>query len=272
MNFRTALPVGLALLFSHASAFAGPTLDRINESKQLVEVLMESYPPFSFLNDQNQMDGFDVDVAKAVAAKLGVKLKLETPSWDVIAAGRWQGRYDVCICSMTPSEAREKVFNFPVVYYASPAVIVVNADNTSIKSGADLSGKKVGVTVSSTYESYINKDLTIVGYDKPITYPFNNTQAVPYATNDVTYQDLALGDGKRLDAVVTNLVVAKRRLDKDSRFKMTGEVLYAEPNVIATEKGDPEWDAKLKQVLAELKDDGTLARISEKWIGTDITQ
>jgi polar amino acid transport system substrate-binding protein len=62
-----------------------------SKKKELVGVLMESYPPFSFLNDQNQLDGFDVDVAKAVAEKLGVKLRLETPSWDVIAAGRWSG-------------------------------------------------------------------------------------------------------------------------------------------------------------------------------------
>ncbi len=75
-------------------------------------MLMESYPPFSFLNEQNQLDGFDVDVAKAVAHKLGVKLRLETPSWDVIAAGRWSGRYDICICSMTPSKARRSV-RFP---------------------------------------------------------------------------------------------------------------------------------------------------------------
>ncbi len=140
MNLRPVVPLGLALLLASPAVFAGPTLDRITQSKQLVGVLMENYPPFSFLNEQNQLDGFDVDVAKAVAEKLGVKLKLETPSWEVIAAGRWQGRYDVCICSMTPSAARAQVFNFPVEYYASPAVVVVNADEQSIKSAADLSG------------------------------------------------------------------------------------------------------------------------------------
>lgn len=272
MNLRTVVTLGLSLLVASPTVFAGATLDRITQSKQLVGVLMENYPPFSFLNEQNQLDGFDVDVAKAVADKLGVTLKLETPSWEVIAAGRWQGRYDVCICSMTPSAARGQVFNFPVEYYASPAVIVVNADESSIHSASDLSGKKVGVGSASTYEAYLNKDLVIEGANTPIDYPFSQIQAVPYDNEIVAFQDLALGTGKRLDAMLTNLVTANERIKHDPRFKVVGKQLYSEPNVVATEKGDPQWDARLTQVLADLKSDGTLTKISQKWIGADITQ
>lgn len=100
MKSSTFFPFGLALLAACSTAFAGTTLDRVTQKGELTGVLMENYPPFSFLNEQNQLDGFDVDVAKAVAQRLGVKLKLETPSWDVIAAGRWSGRYDICVCSM----------------------------------------------------------------------------------------------------------------------------------------------------------------------------
>ncbi|WP_223533919.1 transporter substrate-binding domain-containing protein, partial [Pseudomonas sp. GL-RE-20] len=110
MKTTALLPFGLALLATCSTAFAGATLDRVTSSGELTGVLMESYPPFSFLNEQNQLDGFDVDVAKAVAQRLGVKLKLQTPSWDVIAAGHWNGRYDICVCSMTPSKARAEVF------------------------------------------------------------------------------------------------------------------------------------------------------------------
>jgi polar amino acid transport system substrate-binding protein len=273
MNLRAVVPLTLALLSVCSSALAGATLDRINKKGEMTGVMMENYPPFSFLNDQNQLDGFDVDVAKAVASKLGVKLQLETPSWDVIAAGRWGGRYDVCVCSMTPSEARAQVFNFPVEYYQSPAVIVVNAKDDTIKSAKDLSGKKVGVISASTYEAYLNKDLVIEGAkDKAISYPFDSVQAAPYDNETVAFQDLALGSGVRLDAMVTNLITAKERIAQDPRFKLAGDTLYAEPNVVATEKGDAQWDAKLVQVIGELKADGTLSRISQKWIGSDITQ
>ena len=151
MKTTALLPFGFALLATFSTAFAGATLDRVTSSGELSGVLMESYPPFSFLNEQNQLDGFDVDVAKAVAQRLGVKLKLQTPSWDVIAAGHWSGRYDICVCSMTPSKARAEVFDFPVEYYQSPAVIVVNAKDKDIATGKDLSGKKVGVISASTY-------------------------------------------------------------------------------------------------------------------------
>ncbi|ORL49191.1 amino acid ABC transporter substrate-binding protein [Pseudomonas putida] len=267
------LPLGLALLVASSTAFAGATLDRVRGKGELTGVLMENYPPFSFLNEQNQLDGFDVDVAKAVAERLGVRLKLETPSWDVIAAGRWSGRYDICVCSMTPSKARAEVFDFPVEYYQSPAVIVVNAKDTAITSGKDLSGKKVGVISASTYEAYLNKDLTIEGAeDKPLIYPFDNAQAAPYDNETVAFQDLALGTGVRLDAMVTNLITAKERIAQDPRFKITGETLYAEPNVIAIEKGDPQWNEKVTEVITALKADGTLAKISQKWIGADISK
>ena len=267
------LPLGLALLVASSTAFAGATLDRVQGKGELTGVLMENYPPFSFLNEQNQLDGFDVDVAKAVAERLGVRLKLETPSWDVIAAGRWSGRYDICVCSMTPSKARAEVFDFPVEYYQSPAVIVVNAKDTAITSGKDLSGKKVGVISASTYEAYLNKDLTIEGAeDKPLIYPFDNAQAAPYDNETVAFQDLALGTGVRLDAMVTNLITAKERIAQDPRFKITGETLYAEPNVIAIEKGDPQWNEKVTEVITALKADGTLAKLSQKWIGADISK
>lgn len=273
MKIRSLLPLGFALLTASSISLAGQTLDRIQSKGELVGVLMENYPPFSFLNEQNQLDGFDVDVAKAVADRLGVKLKLETPSWDVIAAGHWNGRYDVCICSMTPSQARAQVFNFPVKYYESPAVVVVNAKDTRIDSGKDLSGKKVGVISASTYESYLRKDLVIEGAeDKPLSYPFDQVEIAPYDNETVAFQDLALGTGVRLDAMVTNLVTARERIAQDPRFKIAGDTLYGEPNVVATEKGDPEWDAKVTQVIGELRQDGTLTRISNKWIGADITQ
>lgn len=174
---------------------------------------------------------------------------------------------------MTPSKARAEVFDFPVEYYQSPAVIVVNAKDNTITSGKDLSGKKVGVISASTYEAYLNKDLAIEGAeDKPLVYPFDSVQAAPYDNETVAFQDLALGTGVRLDAMVTNLITAKERIAQDPRFKIAGETLYAEPNVVAVEKGDPQWSEKITQVITELKADGTLAKISQKWIGADISK
>ncbi|MEB0066188.1 transporter substrate-binding domain-containing protein, partial [Pseudomonas sp. CCI1.4] len=86
------------------------------------------------------------------------------------------------------------------------------------------------------------------------------------------FQDLALGSGVRLDAMVTNLITARERIAQDPRFKIAGPALYAEPNVVAIEKGDPQWSAKVTETIAQLKADGTLSKISQKWIGSDISQ
>ena len=174
---------------------------------------------------------------------------------------------------MTPSKARAEVFDVPVEYYQSPAVIVVNAKDNDIRASKDLSGKKVGVISASTYEAYLNKNLVIEGAeDKPLSYPFDNVQVAPYDNETVAFQDLALGTGVRLDAMVTNLITARERIAQDPRFKIAGDTLYAEPNVVAIEKGDPQWNAKVTEVVTQLKADGTLSRISQKWIGADISQ
>src|SRR5215470_16218008 len=130
-----------------APADAGDVLNRVMTNKKLVNALDAEYPPFSFLNSSNQMDGFDVDVAKEIAKRLGVALEHVTPGWDVITAGKWAGRWDICVGSMTATKERAEVLDFPVQYYYGQAVLLVNKNNTA-KEPKDLSGKKIGVQVS----------------------------------------------------------------------------------------------------------------------------
>jgi len=262
----------MLIVFSLAASqavFAGATLDRVNQTKVLHDVLVNDYPPFGFIDDNNQLAGFDVDVAKAVAQRLGVKLELVTPGWEAIVGGKWQGRWDLCICSMTPNTERAKVLNFPVPYYSSPAVLVVNKDEKQIHGAADLNNKKVGVGIGSSYENYLNKTLVIPGA-KPISFPFDHVQIVP-TDETVAFQNLALGAGTRLDAVVSDLATANARIAKSDRFRIAGE-LYAEPNWVATDKGDAQWDQTVADTVNALRADGTLAAISRHWLGEDITQ
>ena len=258
-------------VLSH-TATAGETLDRVKHNGELVAVMDQSYPPYSFLNDKNEEDGFDVDVVKEVAKRLGVKSKIETPSWEVIAAGHWRGRWDICICSMTPDEKKAKGLDFVAPYYSSPAVLITNATGSSINSVSDIEGKRIGIEQGSSYERYLQKDL-VIGYGaKPIQYPFKQVQPTPYSSEDLAYQDLGLGAGKRIDGIVANLVTANKRIQATSgKFKIVGAPLYEEPNWVAVDKGDQEWNATIKAIINELHKDGTLKKISLKWIGSDIT-
>ncbi len=253
---------------------AGETLDRVLAKKTMVVVVEPGYPPFSFVNGQNQMDGFDVDVAKAVAGRLGVTLRVDTPSCEIVNGGNWAGRWDVCICSMTPDQRKAKVLDFVVPYYQSPVVVVTAASNKTLQSTRDVTGRRIGVEHGSTYERYLQHDLDLSGPGVPkIAYPFGRVRIVPYGSEDLAYQDLAMGAGKRLDAVVSNRSTAKYRMDTaPGKFRIVGQPLYAEPNWIAVDKGDQEWQQKIRVIIGDLKADGTLARISLKWLGEDITR
>ena len=263
------MPLMVVLLVCTAQSWAGDTLERVKRSGVLNDVLVNTYPPFGFIDADNELAGFDVDVARALAAKLGLTLKLATPAWETIVSGRWQGRWDICICSMSPTDERAKVLSFPVTYYHSPAVLTVHKDEPHIKSIADISGKRVGVGTGSSYENYLNKALIIPGAP-PIAYPFHDVIVIP-GDESVNFRNLALGPGVRLDAIVSDLATAQATIDALHALKIVGPVLYAEPNVVATEKGDPEWDGTVTRTFNELLADGTLAKISIKWFGRDIT-
>jgi len=270
MKFRFVAALTLAgLVGTTASAWAGPTLDRITKAGELVNVVDNSYPPFSYINENNEVVGFDIDIAKAVADRLGVKLRIETPGWETIVGGKWQGRWDICICSMTPTDQRAQVLDFPLEYYRSPAVLVVNKDEKAIQSAADLDGKRVGVGTGSTYEAYLDKSIVIPGA-KPIVFPFKSVIKVP-TDETVAFQDLALGAGVRLDAVVANLATTKERIDAGAPVRIVGKPLYGEPNWVAVDKGDPQWNAKVVETINALRADGTLKAISDKWLGADVT-
>jgi len=254
-------------------ATAGETLDRVMNNKVMMETTDRAYPPFSYIDDKGEVVGFDVDVAREFAKRLGVDMKVETPSWEIITAGNWKGRWDICVCSMTPTKERAEVLDFVLQYYSAPAIVVVNADNNDIKGAADLNGKKVGAQAGTTYEKYIMKDLVIdiPGAEK-VTYPFTEVTTVPYDSEDTAFQDLALGGGKRLDAIVSNYLTAIDRVKKaPDKFKIVGDPVFGEPIWVSVDKGDPEWQAKIKEIFKQMSDDGTLKTLSEKWIGRDIT-
>jgi polar amino acid transport system substrate-binding protein len=270
IRLRHSIAPSFALLLACVPlSHAGTTLERVKRTGVLNDVLVESYPPFGFIDADNQLAGFDVDVAKAFAARLGVTLKLATPGWETIMSGRWQGRWDICICSMSPTEERAKVLSLPVRYYSSPAVLIVHKDERQIRTVADISGKRVGVGMGSSYENYVNKALVIPGAP-PITYPFHDVVAIP-GDETVNFRNLALGTGVRLDAIISDFATAQAAVDSSHALKIVGPVIYAEPNVVATEKGDADWDQTVARIFTEMKADGTLAKISTKWFGKDIT-
>ncbi len=235
-----------------------------------------AYPPQSSLDKKTGgYEGFDIDVATEVAHRLGVKVAWETPAWDVITAGGWNDRWQMSVGSMTPTNDRQKVLDFSQPYYYTPAVVVVHKDNTSVTDLAtDLDGKKIGVCGGCTYEQFLDKTLAIKGFT--FDFQIDDAQISGYDTDTTALQDLALGDGTRLDAVITSLTTAQGYIDAGNPVKIVGDPVFYEPLSIAVDKSakaDPASLAKaIDDIVGEMHSDGTLTKLSEKWYGgTDLT-
>src|SRR3546814_1679196 len=131
---RTIARLGAAALLAAVvavpAAQAGETFDRVMSTKTLTMSSDPEYPPQSFLNDDNEMDGFDVDIGKEIAERLGVELEIVIQSWAIITAGNCGGRWDISVSSMTPTKQRVEVLEFPAVNYNRPAYFAVHEEST----------------------------------------------------------------------------------------------------------------------------------------------
>jgi polar amino acid transport system substrate-binding protein len=260
-----------AVAVAAGPAAAGEVLDRVMKTKTLTMSSDPAYPPQSFLNDQNEMDGFDIDVGKEIAKRLGAELKIITPAWEIITAGNWGGRWDISVGSMTPTKARAQILDFPAVYYFTPASFAVHKDS---KAGglSDLVGKKIGVCGGCTYEAYLKQELVIDAEGAPpFTYDVDAGEIRSYETDTNAFDDLRIGDGKRLDAVLSALPTIEEAIKNGYPMKVVGKPAFYEPLAVALDRGDAEFSAKIQEVVAAMHADGTLTKLSEKWYGVDLS-
>ncbi len=253
-------------------ASAGPVLDRVLQRGRLVVSVDPSYPPLSFTDADGALVGFDVDVGRAVAERLGVAVAYQTPDWSAVLSGRWQGRWDLSVGSMTPTLERQQLLDFPAIYYSVPAALVVHSGNRTIRSAADASGKKLGVSEFSTYESYLNQTLSIsVPGTPPFTYQVRDARIIRFPDESNTLKALAEADG-RLDAALMALPPALAGIRDGLPLRVAAQPVFIEPLAVAIEKGDPEFSARIAQAVDSLRADGTLSRLSTRWFGTDFSR
>ncbi len=264
--------IAALLLVIPVVAKAGQVLDRISSSKTLTMATDSNLPPISFINAENEMDGFDVDVGKELAKRLGAELKIVTPDWTVITSGHWMGRWDVSVGSMTPTNERAKVLDFPAIYYYTPASLAVHKDSPYHKI-EELNGKIVGAPGSTTYEQYLRHNLAIDAVGTPsFTYQITTDNITTMATSTALLDDLRLGAGVRLDGIVYATPSLKEAIQKGYPIRLVGGPLFYEPLAIAIDKGDDEFGKKIAEIIKAMKDDGTLVKLSEKWFGTDYSK
>lgn len=267
---KLALIGALAAVLMGSVAFAGETLDRVDSTKVLKVATNAGWPPQSFLDDSNQLVGFDIDVANEIAKRLGVTAEFDTPEWGVMTGGRWGGRWDVAVGSITPTKPRSEVLDFAGIYYYSPYVFAVNSDST-LTDPKELNGKKIGVETATTSEEYVNRNLVIDAPGlAPVEYWLEPGEVKTYADSMLPFDDLRLGDGVRVDAVIAGEQTVLGAIKNGYPIKvLPGDYAFREPLVVVADKGDADWTAKVSETIAAMQADGTLAQLTTKWYGKD---
>ncbi len=204
------------------------------------------FPPFEYL-DGEAIVGVDVDIANAIAEKLGRKLEITNIDFDAALTGVATGKYDVAIAGITANDERRQNMNFSDDYYTASQAIIVTA-NSDIKAATDLTGKVISCQEGTTGEQYLLD---------------NGYQIQSFKTGSEAV--IALTSGK-VDAVVIDNAVANALSAKQNGATVVlEEALTKEAYAIALKKGDDALTAEINKALAELKEDGTLAEIFEKY-------
>lgn len=265
MRPRTTLPVlvataalALTACGSGDAGSGGPAAGDLAAVKKagVLKVGTEgTYSPFSFHDPKsNALTGFDVEVARAVAGRLGVKAEFVETPWDAIFAGMQAKRFDVVVNQVTRNAERQGLYGLSQTYDWSEGVVATRADDSSIAALADLKGRRSAQSITSNWAK-VAKD---AGADVVSVEGF--TQAV------------TLLKQKRVDATVNDslAVLDYLRSTGDTGVKIAAKTGDLSEQVVATRKGS-DLVAAIDAALTDLTKDGTLKRISEKYFGQDVT-
>ena len=233
-------------------------LAKVKERGTLLVGLEGTYPPFSFQGDDGKLTGFEVEFAEQLAQHLGVKASLKPTKWDGMLASLDSKRIDVVINQVTISDERKKKYDFCTPYTVSGIQALVKKGNEGSITGPDsLKGKKVGVGLGTNYEEWLRA----------------NVQGVDIRTYDddpTKYQDLRVG---RIDAILVDRLAALDLVKKTKdTLAVAGDAFSRQEAGVAVRKGNEDLVEAINKGIAEMQKDGSLARLSEKWFGADVTK
>ncbi len=233
-------------------------LKTIQERGTIIVGLEGDWAPWSYVDENDELTGYDVEVAKAIADKLGVEIQIVPGEWDGLFAGMDAGRYDMVVNGVEVTEERADKYDFSTPYAYIRTALIVKGDNDSIKTFEDLKGKKTANSIASTYmnlaESY---GATCYGV----------------STLDETLTMVLQG---RVDATLNAIVSFTDYMAQhpDSNLKVVATTEDASNVAIPMRKGDETASLReaVNKAIDELCEDGTLSELSTRFFGEDISK
>ena len=248
----------LGLAFSAHAQLQGTLLERIDSKGTIVVGTEGTYVPFTYHDESGKLTGYDVEVTRLVAEKLGVSVKFEETPWDAMLAGLKAGRFDLVANQVAlSSPERQATFDRSAPYNWYGAMLVVRNDNDSIKTIGDIKGKKAAQTLSSNYGERARQE---------------GAEIVPV---DGMAQSLLLIEQGRADLTLNNSLALLDYFQKypEHKLKSVWEV-PAEEKLgagLVANKGNDEALAKISAAIEELRAEGKLKALGEQFFGQDIS-
>ena len=240
------------------STGAGDLLSKIQARGEIIIAMEGTWAPWTYHSEDGELVGFDVEVGQQIAEALGVETTFVEGEWDGLLAGLDAGRYDIMINGVDITEERSDAYDFSEPYAYNRTAVIVSADNTDIASMEDLAGKHTANTISSTYAEVAEQ------YGAEVTGVDDLNQ---------TFELLLSG---RIDATLNAEVTYYDYMEAhpDANLKIACLDPQATQVAIPFRKGEdtPSLREAVNQALADMRESGALAELSEKYFGTDITQ
>ena len=218
--------------------------------------LDDSFPPLGFRSEDNEIVGYDIDLAKEVAKRLGVDFRAQPIDWDAKEMELETGKIDCVWNGFTITEERKNALSFTEAYLNNDQVLVVRADS-GINSLADMKGKIVGIQSGSSAQEAV---------DDNAAFSSSIAKIIMFKDNITALNDLGV-DGVVMDSVVANYSIAQTK----KPFKVIDESLANEGYGVGFRKNEPDLRDAVWAILKEMKADGTVTAISQKWFGRDIS-
>lgn len=219
-----------------------------------------AYAPFTYVDENGKLTGFDVEVVEEIAKRANIEVEFVPTPWDSMFLGLESKKFDFIANQITKNPEREQKYDFSNDYLIAAAQIIVKKGRTDIKTLDDLKGKRVLSAVGSNY----NKIIT--DFDK------NGEINLGYFDGNVSIalEEISLG---KADATINDrLTVGYFIKQKGDLVELVGEPIEKNPVYFTFRKDTPELKDKVNKALEEIKADGTLAKISEKWFSGDFTK
>ena len=234
----------------------------VMDKDEIIVGLDDAFAPMGFKNESGEIIGFDVDLAKEVGQRLDKEVIFQPIDWSMKESELNSGNIDFIWNGYTITEARKEKVDFSEAYLNNKQVIVTLA-TADINAKSDLAGKKVGAQSESSAIEAMEKDMEL--YES-----FNGGEAITFEDNNQALMDLEAG---RIDAVVADEILVRYyiKLKGEDKFKVLTEDFGSEEYGVGIRKGDIETVEAVNNAFEEMKKDGKMAEISQKWFGEDIT-